>query len=154
MRIPTVLLTTMTVVCSAAFADDVRPAQRLRTVYILEMVSGLDQHLADRLTRTKALGVVLDPARADAVLTDTLDDAFWNWLARCYPQPNRASRSASKPGAGPNSPSRPGNVFLVDPRTRTILWSTYERLPSADPDQLDRSASRIASRLKASLTSK
>jgi len=42
------------------------------TVYILPMGHGLDQHIANRLTREHVVEVVADSARADALLTDRL----------------------------------------------------------------------------------
>ena len=132
------------------FGSDARLSPRFQTVYIVEMGNGLDQYLASRLTATRALWVVLEPSSADAVLTDTLDDSFWSWLSRTYPQ------HAGTPG-GPGSAfrrdtlppmKRRGTVFLVDPRNRLVLWSAYDLPKNASPDELNRTATRITTNLK------
>jgi hypothetical protein len=45
-----------------------------------------------------------------------------------------------------------GTLFLVDPKSRQVLWSVYEEPASGDSKQLDRTASDIVSRLKKDLT--
>src|SRR6266545_4422547 len=49
---------------------------QVRTVYILPMAGGLDQHLANRITEARAFQVVTDPKRADALLTDRLGQSL------------------------------------------------------------------------------
>ena len=73
-------------------AADARLSPNFSTVYILEMSNGLDQHLANRLTGERVMWVVLEPKRADAVLTESLDESFWTWLARTYPARSRCTR--------------------------------------------------------------
>jgi len=41
-----------------------------------------------------------------------------------------------------------GTTFLVDRRSRRVLWSIYERPKNTTPDELDRTAARLAARLK------
>jgi hypothetical protein len=147
-------LVTLTILfCTLLFGDDYRLSPRFRTVYIVSMANSLDQHLASRLTSGRVLWVVLEPASADAVLTDTLDESFWNWLARNYPAPAGSATSGGNRGtafgdANPPSGRHRGTVFLVDPRTRLVLWSTYDLPKNLSPDELDRTASRISGLLK------
>jgi hypothetical protein len=47
-----------------------------------------------------------------------------------------------------------GTVFLVDPRNRTVLWSVYDRPKDSSSGEMDRTAERIASRLKREVKSK
>jgi hypothetical protein len=137
--------------------DEVRLSPRFRTVYILAMSNALDQHIASRLSSTRVLWVVLDPASADAVLTDSLDDAFWTWMQRAYPLTN-VSSTAEHPRASvhdtpPGGPFR-GTVFLVDPRQRLVLWSAYEMPRNDTPPELDRAASRITNQLRTAFARK
>ena len=67
------LLFGLALLCVPAQADDYRDLKQVKTVYILGMVNGLDQFLANRLTNSGAIWVVLDPVNADAILTDRLD---------------------------------------------------------------------------------
>jgi hypothetical protein len=46
-----------------------------------------------------------------------------------------------------------GTLFLVDPHSRTVLWSIYAQPKDASPVQLDRTAGRIASRIQQDLKS-
>src|SRR4029077_2009420 len=79
--------------CCEILADDVRPRQLARTVYIVGMANELDQYLASRLTSGGVLRVILNSAKADVVFTDKLDDAFWTWLAASYPSPGKSPNS-------------------------------------------------------------
>jgi hypothetical protein len=140
----------MVLFCWRASGQDSRISPRFQTVYILSMSNSLDQHLASRLTSGRVLWVVLDPASADAVMTDNVDGTFWDWLARTYPG------AAGGPGNSPNAnqaasaaPAKQrGTIFLIDPRRRLVLWSIYELPKSASPAELDRSATRITNQLK------
>jgi len=138
-------------------ASDTRVSPRFRTVYILQMSNELDQHLASRLTNGRVLSVVLDPAQADAVLTDSIDAAFWKWMQRTYPAETSTSAaehaSTTVPDVPPPAGHR-GTVFLVDPRKRVVLWSTYELAKDMSPAELDRIASRVANQLKSALNRK
>jgi len=75
--------------------------------------------------------VVLDPARADAILTDRLDEEFWKWSNMRYP----ASRT-SPPTAD-------------DPRPK--LWSAYDQARKGSPDEMDQVAARVTRRLVATV---
>jgi hypothetical protein len=129
-------------------ADTLSP--RFRTVYVLEMADGLDQYLSSRLTANRVLWVVLEPTSADAVLTQSLDENFWNWLAHNYPPAAGAPVSTRAPLAtSSRSNSRqPGMVFLVDPRTRVVLWSFWISPKKPTPDELNHNAELIAAQLK------
>ena len=129
-------------------ADTLSP--RFRTVYVLEMANGLDQYLSSRLTANRVFWVVLEPTSADAVLTQSLDETFWNWLAHNYPPPAGAPASTRTPAATNSRPSsrQPGMVFLVDPRTRVVLWSSWISPKKPTPDELNRNAETIVAQLK------
>ncbi len=153
MKILDLLLTT-TLLCAPLTAGDPAPlSPRFRTVYILEMANGLDQHLASRLTSSRVMWVVLEPSSADAVLTESVDDSFWAWLTRTYPPAPGAHAApegrATAPRPEPTTVAKhPGTVFLVDPRARVILWSAWEEPWKASPGELDRTAGRFTNLLK------
>ena len=89
------------------------------------------------------------PANADAVLTDAVDEDFWLWISQTYVPPDPVHPSANGPSLGRTRQSaNKGTVFLVDPRKRVVLWSTYDRAKDTSSDELDRSAARIAGQLK------
>jgi hypothetical protein len=141
------------VLSAALAASDVRLSPRYQTAYVNPMANGLDQYLTSRLTAGRVLWVVLEPANADTVLTDTLDDAFWNWLARTYPPASGATssnnpRGSALPREWQGSGKNRGTVFLVDPRRRLVLWSTYALPRNSGPAELDRTAAQIANQLR------
>ena len=149
----------LSVLGAAVFAAEPRLSPRYQTVYILAMNNGLDQHISSRITSSGALWVVLEPANADAVITDTLDDAFWTWLGKTFPPSGSSSPPPPSVSSGPNSFQGPlfgressgryrGTVFLVDPRKRVVLWSTYVLPRNSGPGELDRTAAHVADSLK------
>jgi hypothetical protein len=171
MRIKALIPIAALLVCGPAIAVDGKLSPRFRTVYVLEMTNGLDQYLSNRLTSARVMWVVLEPTSADAVLTESLDEPFWSWLARTYPRPASATPAApatsaasgtesapqgSPEGRGPvsakqpmASSKRPGMVFLVDPRRRVVLWAAWENPKNPSAIELGHSAERIANQLKA-----
>jgi len=155
--------------------------KQVTTVYILGMRSGMDQFLANQLTGSGIFQVVTDPQKADAILTDRLGEAFETKLKELYPPPAPPKEikddSAGKaPGSNPpgsNTGSNKdakddstgvvrapaaiggkGNYFLVDRRSRTVLWSIYERSKDSSPGELSKSAARVIRHLKDDLTDK
>jgi hypothetical protein len=148
---------------------------QVRSVYILPMGHNLDQFIADRLTRMHVFEVVTDPARADAVITGQVGAVLEDRLNELYPPPEKKATRA-KPeqpqayGALPsfgdtaNTPARAGNmatfgrnrgtVFLVDVKSRQVLWSMFELPRGFSPHELDRTAEKIAKRLKQDYTPK
>ncbi len=155
--------------CAAINAD----LRHVSSVYILPMSSGMDQFLANRLTTLGVFQVVTDPQRADAVITDRIGEPFQAKLEELYPPPKppKDDKSAKddkkddkKDGKGDlTGPVAPrvssfnngrGNFFIVDRRSRNVLWSLYERPKDSTPGELTRTAEKIVKRLKADLVEK
>jgi hypothetical protein len=134
--------------------------ESIKSVYILRMAGGLDQHLANRLTVEGAFEIVTDPKRADAVFTDQLGPGFEDKLAELYPketpeelETKKKAQESGKIGEiiRPKSSSfhrGKGNVFLVDLQSRRVVWSTYERPKDMSPDELAKTSQRIVTQLK------
>lgn len=166
---------------------------RVNSVYILPMAHGLDQHIANRLTREHVVEVVADSARADALLTDRLGGSLEYQLEKLHPTPKPPDERAKSESdseksekvagdhankadtddtdstnkrrsprmmaeGGPPHPNAfgggKGTLFLVDAHSRAVLWSVYEKPKSTSPDELDRTAKRVVSRLKQDLAGK
>ena len=96
---------------AAAFAADL---SQVHTVYILPMARGLDQYLANRLTKSHILQVVTDPEHADAVISDRLGPAFEQKMTDLYPPPPppapvkpEAPKSADSNAESKDQPSTP-----------------------------------------------
>ncbi len=117
----------------------------VHTVYILPMANGLDQYLAEQLTREHVIQVVADPKLADAIITDRLGEAFEQKMTQIHPRDDADKKANSSTDIHPafRSNSLKENFFLVDAKSRQILWSDYEK-PARS---LNREASRIAKKL-------
>jgi len=150
------------------------------SVYLLPMARGLDQYLANRLTNDHVLQVVTNAKLADAVFTDRIGEAFETQMEDLFPPP-AAEKSPPPPpkkdgkkeeqpkASGPitdtvNKQSDPslnsafgrgkGTVFLVDVKSRQVIWSAYDPPKSLTLTDLDRSASDIVAKLKKDLNPK
>jgi hypothetical protein len=141
---------------------------QIHHVYLLPMSYGLDQYLANHLTRQGLVQVVADPAKADAILTDRIGKPFEDKLEELYPQPKPQEEKPAKEKEGEEEETRSpaamdlkvapmdrpssfgrgrGTVFLVHRGSRAVVWSTYERPRRTIPDELDRTARRVAEEL-------
>jgi hypothetical protein len=167
---------------AAAFAADMQQLKQVQSVYILPMSSGMDQYLANKIVRQGLFQVLTDPQRADAILTDRIGEPFERKIEELYPPPKKAEKAKDpdaddqdtdkeKPAAksdkdkagletGPvvEHPSTfvrgKGTIFLVDRKSRAILWSTYDRPNNMHADTLDKTADDIVHRLKRDMTPK
>ena len=148
----------------------------VRTIYVLPMRHGLDQYVANRLTREHVLEVVADASRADAILTDSLGKPLESELEKLHPTPKPQEQDADSGSDSTDSddpqPARAkktvtnseppvstfargkGTLFLVDARSRSVLWSVYDRPAKSTPDELDHTARHIVDRLKRDLAGK
>jgi len=126
---------------------------KVKSVYFLPMSNGLDQYLANHLLKNGTYVVVTDPANADAVFTDSLGPALERKLAELYPsEEEEEEQKAESPGG--NFRRGRGMVFLVERKSRQVVWSAYQLPRDTRPQSLDRSARKIAEDLKKHLTAK
>lgn len=122
----------------------------VQAVYVLPMSGGLDQYLANRLTSAGVFRVVTDPKLADAVFTDQLGASFEQKLAELYaPEPSDTENEEEKPRRNVSSFGRgKGTVFLVDLKSRAVIWSAYEKPSGSTPSVLNRKATHIVQQIK------
>jgi hypothetical protein len=182
MKLFRALVGSIAVLAAAAFATVNPQLHQVKRVYILSMGSGLDQYLANQLTKDGIFEVVTDPKKADAIVTDNIGEAFQSKLDILYPPPP-GTPLATKPAAdsdatldvgdtqakGPNknqfdfgsatphmsTMSRgKGNFFVVDRNSRVVLWSVYERPKNSSSGELEKTAGRVVKHLKDDLTDK
>jgi hypothetical protein len=157
---------------------------RVRNVYVMPMAKGLDQYLASRITSAGLFQVVTDPKLADAILSDRVGENLQSQLEKIFPTPKPeeveeeqpAPAKAGEPAERQNSSiaaalaetegkagnvaqsssfgRSKGNIFLVEAKSRLVLWSIYDPPKSGDSRDLDHIASDIVSRLKKDMTPK
>ncbi len=130
----------------------------VKTVYLLPMTYSLDQFLAIRLTKGGVLQVVTDPKLADAILSDHIGTGLEDKLKSLYgdkktDEPEKDKDKEKDKDTFGGSPMAGGTrskgaVFLVDRKTRSVVWSDYVRPKNAQPDELNRVADRIAGQLE------
>jgi len=135
----------------------------IKAVYLLPMSRGFDQYLANHLTKAGIYQVVTDPKRADAVLSDRVGDSLESQLKELYAEPKAESETKKEAQAAAGSgdvteysgaakrtssfAGGKGNLFLVDVKSRTVVWSTYARPKDSTPHQLDATARQVIERL-------
>lgn len=141
----------------------------VKAVYMLPMAHGLDQYLANHLAKSGLCHVVTDAKRADTVFTDRIGETLESQLKDLYAAPKPAEQKKKveppAPGAGAGdvsgyagAPPRAssfgggkGNLFLVDVKSRTVIWSTHARPKNITPAQLDETARRVIESLNQTL---
>jgi hypothetical protein len=162
------------VLCGSSLLLGAGDLSGVKSIYVMPMARGLDQYVASRLTSEHLFKVVTDPKLADAVLTDRIGDAFQIQLESMNPEPPPAAEKAAKkedkreeapktrlvtdtvnkldnPALNSSFGRGKGTIFLVDKKTRQVMWSTYDPAKGTDGKELDRTASDIVSRLKKDL---
>jgi hypothetical protein len=118
----------------------------VKAVYLLPMSGGLDQHLANRLAASQVFHVVTDPKLADAIFTDRLGEAFEQKLTELYAPPvkDKDDNNNGKPAKHVSTLGRSAStVFLVDLKSREVIWSGYEKRNGVSAAGLERVASQI-----------
>ena len=148
----------------------------VHSVYIMPMSHSLDQYLANRIASEHLFQVVTDPKLADAVLSDHVGGALQSELETMFPhpepvkhmEPEKDAKAAGAPPsmvammadpesrAGAAAPRSTfgkgrGTVFLVDVKSRQVLWSAFKPSRDTDAREMDRTASDIVSRLSKDL---
>lgn len=147
----------------------------VKAVYLLPMAHGMDQYLANHLAKAGFYQVVTDPLRADAIFTDRVGETLESQLKELYPAPKpvdeKKKEGPKEPGAGAGPDPAPGdvagyagaaprstsfsaskgNLFLVDVKSRTVLWSIHARPKHMTPAQLDQTAQHIVKSLDEAL---
>jgi hypothetical protein len=152
---PVLLLVTLGLAASAADVATVS------NVYIMPMAGGMDQYLALRMTTGNVMQVVTDPQKADVIMTDRIGGGFDEKWKELYPEKPPAVKddkgkddkgkdknndqdiyTVQRGASQPISRGR-GAYFLIDRQTRNVIWSTYARPKSNDPNDVNHTADQI-----------
>lgn len=151
------------------YAADSARLERIRAVYFWPMSSSLDQYLAEQIAAEGLFEVVVDPNLATAVMTERIDAPFLEAMDELFPLP-ASEESTKKPAEAEEAEqdslegdfrlrrpanrvvSRPrGTLFLVDVRSRRVLWSTFLKEYDSTPNNLHKQARRVVGKLKKQL---
>jgi hypothetical protein len=128
----------------------------VKSVYFYPMPGGFEQHLASRIVRDHVYQVVSDPKLADAVFTDQISDAFLYKLDHINtpPPPPTTQGSISTMASNTNAPQASsfsrgkGTIFLVDAKSKQVVWSLFEKPKDTLPRTLDKTAKKIVDKLE------
>ncbi len=138
--------------------------EAVKKVYLLPMTNGLDQFVANELTRGGRFTVVTDPSLADTIMTDRLGDTFEKKFSELYPSPDapkevkkdkdgkeikESTRAREEPPVrlGGGFGRSKGTVFLVQRTNKKVLWSYYMKPKSARSEDQNYLAKKIVNRL-------
>lgn len=104
----------LSAVCAAAEAPELA---QVHNVYILPMANGVDQYLANHLTRRNVFRVVTDPKLADAIFTENMGPGFSDKMDELYPPPEKEKEKekAPPPEAKKEDKSGPGDASAPPP---------------------------------------
>lgn len=142
--------------------------KQVQKVYFLQMTSGMDQYLAQHVTQGNTFEVVTDPALADAIFSDRIGENLEQKWAELFPPPappkeekdeetdkpketsmsSGAVRGASTWGRGR------GNIYLIDRKSKTLIWSTFNKPKNSTAKEMDRTAGKVLAHLKHDLGTK
>jgi hypothetical protein len=135
------------------------PAAQLKdvkSVYFYPMPGGFDQHLARWIVQDHLYQVVTDPKLADAVFTNQISTGFLYKLDHINTPPPPANNSGSTSTLPTNveAPhestflSAKGTLFLVDAKSKQVVWSYFEQPKSSTAVTLDKRAKKVVQQLE------
>jgi len=116
------------------------------------MAAGLDQYLAQWLTKNHVMQVVADPKIAEVFMTDRLGEAFEQKMKQILPADEKKTEDTSR-NTFRTTKAR-GTIFLVDAKSREVVWSIYDPPKDFAAKEMNHTASDIVSRLKRDLNPK
>lgn len=162
------LLVSTTLAALSGFAQGNAELSQIQTVYLMPMANGFDQYLANRLRSVHQVRIVTDMAKADAIFTDKIGLAFESRLDEAE-QTMKEKEVAGTPKAEETQSSSGlklapktvssigrgrGTFFLVDRRSRMVLWSTFNKPKDVQPKTLDKVAGNVAEEFSKDFTGK
>ena len=124
----------------------------IHSVYLMPMSGNLDQFLAVRLNGANLFLIVTDPKHADAVFTERIGVPFEQALKDLYASDSKDKDDKKTddyrgPTMKPLSNGK-GSLFLVDRKTKNVVWSSYDKPKSNRPDDINQLAGKIVTKLE------
>ncbi len=140
----------------AAAAVPAAQLKDVKSVYFYPMPGGFDQHLARWIVQDHLYRVVSDPKLADAVFTDQISTGFLYKLDHINTPPPPANNSGSTSTLTTNAEvprestflSAKGTLFLVDAKSKQVVWSFFERPKNSQAVTLDKAAKKAVLQLE------
>jgi hypothetical protein len=130
----------------------------VKSVYFYPMAGGFEQHLANRIVQNHVYQVVSDPKLADAIFTDSINEGFLYKLDHLHAPPppptpppglHEGSITTVAETPRPSTFSRTkGTLFLVDTKSKQVVWSIYGKPKNTLPDTLNKTAKKVVEQLE------
>ncbi len=156
-------MTRMTLIALSLLAVPFGQAQLrdAQPVYFWPMQHSFDQYLAEAVNTADALTVTFDPKLAAAIMTERIDANFLEAMEEIFPTKKEESedkkddsiegdfamaRTKNRPQSRPQ-----GTLFLVDVKTRRVIWSSYRGELKPDSKDLHKEARRVVGEISAAL---
>ena len=154
------LLVSTTLATMIGFAQGNAELSQVQTIYLMPMANGFDQYLANRLRAVNQIRIVTDASKADAIFTDKIGLAFEARLDEMEAAAKEKIAAAAPPVPGESLPGMKlaprvvssigrgrGTYFLVDRRSRVVLWSSFHKAKDAQPKNMHANAGKVANEL-------
>ncbi len=160
------LLVSTTLATMIGFAQGNAELSQVQTIYLMPMANGFDQYLANRLRIINQIRVVTDASKADAIFTDKIGLAFEARLDEMEAAAKEKIAAAAPPVDGESQQMKlapkvvssigrgRGTYFLVDRRSRVVLWSSFHKAKDAQPHNMHSNAGKVANELAADFSGK
>jgi hypothetical protein len=128
----------------------------VKTVYLYPMRGGFDLLLAQELVAEHIYKVVPDPKLADAVFTDQLGDVFLYKLDHIQtpavaPKTSGSTSSMTTADTAPHGSTfsrAQGTLFLVDVKSKEVVWSTFQKPKNTSSPELHKVAQKTVKQLE------
>ncbi len=120
--------------------------KRLADLYPAEAPAASETKTAGAVSKTKAAAGTESKAAAGSEKSEKEETATDSEAAE------EARKTREKPVRVFSSGRARGTLFLVDTHSRNVIWSVFEKPKNTTAEQMDRTARRIAERLKKDLT--
>ena len=164
--VSTTLSLSIFLVSSLGLAQQNAELSQVQTIYLMPMANGFDQYLANSMRHVPQLRVVTDATKADAVFCDRIGASFEAKLDEM----DAAAKEKAATGAPASPPDDAkvdskqgfkfapkmvtsigrgkGSYFIVDRRSRLVLWSSFHVTKDVMPKTLHAAADKIAAELE------
>ena len=153
-------------VSSLVLAQSNVELNQVQTIYLMPMANGFDQYLANSMRKVPQIRIVTDATKADAVFSDRIGASFEAKLdeievavkekelaaapAASHDDAKFDSRQGFKfaPKMVTTIGRGKGSYFIVDRRSRLVLWSSFHLTKNTMPSTLHATADKIAGELE------
>ncbi len=164
--VSTTLTLSFSLVSSLGLAQSNVELNQVQTIYLMPMANGFDQYLANSMRKVPQIRIVTDSSKADAVFSDRIGASFEAKLDEMETAAKEKAAAAAPASAADDAKidskqgfkfapkmvttigRGKGSYFIVDRRSRLVLWSSFHLTKDSMPKTLHATADIIATELE------